>query len=192
MRSGQGFGDMARILLPAVLRLSLCSGAFLMNSCLSPQTIDPTPVAARQPPVFQWPSLAPKSAYTCISDTTTEMAPVTFSMTFESVDGGPLSYRWFIDYDYDPQATLTHGIFEPGTFTPVPGNPFGSVTFAQASLGLTAASTGIHTLELVVATEFADDTPDQEPGRAVAADQSEISFKWVINYVGSGQCPTSS
>lgn len=184
--AGTPSGDVGR--LRGLFRRSAALAVFLlgtvpMGSCVVPENITPTPTSTTHaPPVIS--VVFPTGPVTCIDQS---QKLTTFSVSVTDADAVDLSLRWFVDYSYDSKAT--DEIVLSDTLFATPGEPAGYISGVITSnlLGLTV---GIHTLDVAITDDFDGDGTAPPRNRAPAPGSYVASFRWVIDYLGPGTCPT--
>ena len=160
-----------------------------VGSCVVPEDIvQYQPSTLHAPPVIT--VALPAAVINCVDDH--QLTPTKFSATVTDADGlkgTPLDLRWFVDYTSDDP--VSSSIVLPGELTPtIQGNQAGYPTADITSdlLQLTRRGVGIHTVEVVITDAFDGNGAAPPRNRAPAAHSYIASYKWVINYLGPGNC----
>jgi hypothetical protein len=170
-----------------------------MGSCLLPENIQPyvaPPAATHSPPVLQiYPSAEPPDAVKCLDGTNYNSTQFTIPVEDpDGIHGQTLTARWFLDYsELNPESTtpLTNAGVKDTLLSPyVRGDTvtYPPPLFNSAQLDLNPSNPQVYALEVVVSDQF-DTTGADPPNRAAAPGYNVTSYKWVINYLGSGTCP---
>jgi hypothetical protein len=169
------FGALAAVLL----------GGVIGGSCVVPQQIDAytaPPAATHAPVLIEVQTASPREAVKCIDQT--NLSTTSFGVLVTDEDKTALTARWFLNYDFSIRSAY-QVLFQD---EPQDRNN----VFLQLDptvLGLQGRQPGIYALEVVVSDGFDPDLTTPPANRQILKGNNVASYKWVIDYRGSGSCP---
>lgn len=186
-------GNMVRILL-AALRGAVPVVALVAGGCLVPQELDlyVDPDIPNRPPVIDLMTVEPKAPVACISGLADDSTALRVEV--RDPDGAlrdqPLSVRWFIDYDLDPETNPLdlRPVAQETQLLPlaVGSDVYAPEPLSVDQLRLFRLDDGTHTVEVVVSDGFDDGGLPRN--RAALPGRYTATHRWTIVWRSNTPC----